>query len=448
VDLVNEVALAWRLMFWAVVVAIVLVRMYVVARSKRMHQALEDRATDDLIERARTLPAVAIGQLPEGQVARVLGEVRAIETLIAPLDKRACVSWRVMVSTLTTAEGAQWELVSEHTEDTLFVLADATGECCIDPTTAAFGLHGGRTRTFKRGQALPSEVAAYCVERGLSLDDLRSKSIYIVEQILPVGARISVTGIGQRVARTMANERDYRASEPTWIVMTAREVDLLVSNAKPLLDAKATRKGEAEWPGLRRAKGEAPDDDFERRMIASRRRRQRVMTLVPLGILGAIGFFMILDHVRKSTPDVMTEAQRSELLAAVDKVRVGAYRSDDGWREALGKRRGAIGDGACPEAKDAASTEVTERGELPLQSGRTDVVLARVKELETEIAVAKGSQYTALRDRIASLVFPRFDILLEIDGDLARAYVYDHETRVIVCVDTGPAKQLDLVAPQ
>jgi hypothetical protein len=445
---VKDIAVAWRVLFWLVVAAIVVIRMIMVARSKRMHEALENRATNDLIERARTLVATPIAQVPEGQVTRVLGEVRALETLTAPLDKRACVSWRVMVSVLSQAEGAQWELISEHTDGTPFVLVDASGECCIDPATAAFGLQGGRARTFKRGQALPSDVASYCVDRGLTLDDLRGKSIYVVEQILPVGAKISVTGIGSRVARAVAGERDYRASEPMWITMTAREVDLLVSNAKPLLDAKATRKGDAEWPGMRRAKGEVPDDDFERRILASRRRMQRAMVFVPLAILGGVGVMLFADRITKTTPDVMTDAQRQELVDAVDKYRVAAYRSDDGWRAALEKRAGAISDAPCPEAKDAASTEVTDRGELPLQSGRTDAVLARVKELEAEIAVAKGSQHAALRDRIAALVFPRFDILVEVEGDTARAYVYDHEKRVIVCVDTGPAKLLDQVGPR
>lgn len=442
----KEVLLAWRLMFWVVVVAIVVLRMIWVARSKRLHQAFEDRATNDLVERARTLAAVSISQLPEGQVARVLGEVRALETLTAPLDKRACVWWRVMVSVLSPADGAHWELVSEDTGGAPFVLADPTGECSIDPTTAAFGLQSGRARTFKRGQVLPSDVAAYCVAHGLSLDDLRSKSIYIVEQLLPVGAKISVTGIGHRVARTATNERDYRASEPTWIVMTAREVDLLISNAPVLLRDKASRSGEAEWPGLRRARGEAPDDDFERRIIASRKRMQRVMTFVPLGILGVIGFGLISSHVSKTTPDVMTDAQRTELEDAVGKHRIAAYRSDDGWRTALARRHTAISSGPCPEALAAPTAVMTVDADLPLQSGRTDFVLARVTELEGEIKVAKGSQYAALRDRIAALTFPRYDVLVERDYDTkrSRAYLYDHESAVIACTaEDDAAKVLD-----
>ncbi|MGE0404441.1 MAG: GIDE domain-containing protein [Kofleriaceae bacterium] len=433
----KDVLLAWRLLFWLVVVAIVIIRMIWVARSKRMHHALEDRATNDLIERARTLAAVPIAQMPEGQVARVLGQVRALETLAAPLDKRACVSWRVMISVLSPAEGAHWELISEHTDGTPFVLADATGECCIDPATAAFGLQGGRARTFKRGQALPSDVASYCVDRGLSLDDLRSKSIYVVEQILPVGAKISVTGIGERVTRTVANERDYRASEPTWIVMTARSVDLLISNAKPLLDAKATRSGEAEWPGLRHAKGESPDDDFERRILASRKRMQRVVTIVPLTILAGIGIAIFASSYSKTKPDVMTDVQRAELEDALDKHRIAAYRSDDGWRAALSRRHGAASVGDCPELKDAPVATLTSDGELPLQSGRTDVVLRRIGELEAEIKAAKGSQYASLRERIAAMTFPTFDVLLDGSDESARRYVYDHAKGVIVCVEPG-----------
>lgn len=434
----TGVLAAWRLVFWLVVVAIAVVRMIWVARSKRMHQVLEDRATNDLIERARTLAAVPIAKLPEGQVVRVLGEVRALETLTAPLDKRACVSWRVMISVLGRAEGSQWELVSEHTEGRPFVLADASGECCIDPATAAFGLSGGRARTFKRGQALPSDVASYCVERGLSLDDLRSKHIYVVEQILPVGAKISVAGIGSRMARAVGNERDYRSSEPTWIVMTAREVDLLISNARPLLDAKATRTGDAEWPGLKRPKGEAPDDDFERRILASRRRMARVMTLVPIATVAGVGVMLLASHYSKSTPDVMTDAQRTELEDAVNAYRVAAYRSDDGWRAALAKRRQMAMDVPCPASGDAPVAKTTD-GELPLQSGRTTVVLERVTAMETEIKAAKGSQYQALRDRIAAMTFPNLDILVEPDADLgtSNAYVYDHAKREIVCITRG-----------
>lgn len=443
----KDVLVAWRLLFWLVVVAIVVIRMIWVARSKRMHQAMEDRATNDLVERARTLAAVAIAQMPEGQVTRVLGQVRALETLTAPLDKRACVSWRVMISVLGTAEGSQWELISEHTEGTPFVLADATGECCIDPTTAAFGLQGGRARTFKRGQALPSDVASYCVERGLTLDDLRGKSIYVVEQILPVGAKISVAGIGQRVARTVANERDYRASEPTWIVMTARDVDLLITNEPHLLQSAATRRGDAEWPGLKRAKGEAPDDDFERRILASRRNMQRVMTLVPLAILAAIGIAMFAGG-SKSRPDVLTDAQRTELVDAVGAISIAAYRSDDAWRVALSKRHQVIFSSACPEAFGTLPVAVMTAGaDLPLQSGRTDVVLAQTKALEAEIASAKGSQYAALRDRIAVLTFPPYDLLVERDdAKSANAYVYDHDKREIICTAQGePEKILELL---
>lgn len=426
--------LAWKLLYFLVVLAIGIVRTIWIRRSKRIPQALDDRATNDLIKRARTLAAVPIAQIPEGQVVRALGQVRPIETLSAPLDRRPCVSWRVMVSVLSPAEDAQWELVSEHTGGTPFVLADGTGECCIDPRTAAFGLVGGRARTFKRGQALPSNVASYCVDRGLSLDDLRCKSIYVVEQILPVDAKISVAGVGGLVARTVATERDYRAPEPTWIVMNAREVDLLISNAKPLLDSKATRKGEVEWPGLRPPKGEPSDHDFERRIAKSRRNIQRVITLVPLALLGVIGVALITSHFsNENKPDVLTEDERTELQDAVDKYRVAAYRADDGWHEALSRRGETLAIGTCPPHGDAPAV-ATSDGELPLQSGRTNVVLARLKDVEAEIAIAKGSQFQALRDRISAMTFPDLSILTEPVADSANVYVYDHRKQEIVCI--------------
>lgn len=170
---------------------------------------------------------------------------------------------------------------------------------------------------------------------------------------------------------------------------------------------------------------------------------QRVMAFVPLGILGVIGFFLLAGQLGASKQDVMPYSRRQELLDAV-KFRVAAYRSDDGWREAMAKRRGAISEGACTEAKDAPVAEVTEGGELPLQSGRTTEVLARIA-IEEEIKAAKGSQYAPLRERIAALQFPRFDILLEIERETAHAYVYDHDKRVIVCVESGSAKDLPRV---
>jgi hypothetical protein len=79
-------------------------------------------------------PTARIRSAPQGYV-ELVGAARAMagEAIIAPLSKTPCCWFRY---TIESKRGSEWRIVRKETSGGLFLVADATGECVIDPDGA------------------------------------------------------------------------------------------------------------------------------------------------------------------------------------------------------------------------------------------------------------------------------------------------------------------------
>jgi len=79
-------------------------------------------------------PTARIRSAPQGYV-ELVGEARAMagEPIIAPLSKTPCCWFRYAIE---SKRGSEWRTVRREVSDGLFLVADETGECVIDPEGA------------------------------------------------------------------------------------------------------------------------------------------------------------------------------------------------------------------------------------------------------------------------------------------------------------------------
>ena len=79
-------------------------------------------------------PTARVRSAPQGYV-ELVGEARAMagEPIVAPLSKTPCCWYRYAIE---SKRGSEWRIVRKETSDGLFLVADETGECVVDPDGA------------------------------------------------------------------------------------------------------------------------------------------------------------------------------------------------------------------------------------------------------------------------------------------------------------------------
>jgi hypothetical protein len=167
---------------------------------------------DRVLRDQHGVPPWPVGELPECQQGRLVGNARALDrTLTAPLTGRACLYYVVLV-VQPVASGWQERITDRR--GVAFELADASGSAVIDPAQASVALafdHREELRALDQATAAQQEVLARHGDRGRGSSRLR-----FLEAVLSVGERVTVVGSGTRrpyVGRSA--ESDYRSAMPT-----------------------------------------------------------------------------------------------------------------------------------------------------------------------------------------------------------------------------------------
>lgn len=426
---------------------------------RHSQRAAKQRHGRMLIGRAKHIDGSTVADIQEAAVVRVRGEVKHLEReLKAPLSGRPCVYWRVQASVQRWSEPrgryrtrqAYWQDTVDHSEGVPFVLADATGQCAVDPALGTAAIGTPKRLDVQRGQVMPSAMAVMLTDQQVSLDELRGEVWRFEEQIVGVGQAVEVVGAGRRAQRTgVHGETNYRDSQAAWIVLDGNELELLITDDKKLMkqgpQAVATDLEPRErWQGRNVVAPEAslvPIDEYE----ASLKSKKKVALIAVFGAI-ALGFTIVVGvpaimRAMKGEPaPVVTPEQLAALREITQGYRVAAYRSDDEWRDVMAHRvRATAGTEPCTQimrlAKDVylPVAVVQYGGEPPAQSPRTSSQLAQLETLEAGFAKVTADHYQEEVARANAARAISLDIVFEIDGDATNLYVYDHDAKRIVC---------------
>lgn len=367
--------------------------------------------------------------------------------------------WRVQASVQRWSEPrgryrtrqAYWQDTVDHSEGVPFVLADATGQCAVDPALGTAAIGTPRRLDVRRGQVMPSAMAVMLTDQQVTIEEIRGEVWRFEEQIVGVGQAVVVVGAGRRAQRTgVHGETSYRDPQATWVVLDGNELELLITDDKKLMkqgpEAVPTELAPRErWQG-RNVAPEAslvPIDEYE----ASLRSKTKAAKLAAFGALAvggvialAVGVPAILRAMKDTPEPVVTPEQLAVLRDITQSLRVGAYRSDDDWRAALADRESVVASTApCTPvtqlAKDAyLPVAVVERGgAMPAQSPRTTAQLAQLELVEPGFATLTADHYEEAVARANAARALPLDILFELDGERTILYVYNHDWRRIVC---------------
>lgn len=157
--------------------------------------------------RMKAIPRRAIGEVIDGEVARVVGRVRVDAPLAAPLTGRPCAFWRVVVEEKRKrGKSSYWmTLVDEH-EGTDFFLLDDTGQAKVEVRWVEAVLEGdGRGGSGFLNDPTP-ELESFLASRGHATQGwLFNKTIRFREGIAEPDELVAVVGAGRW-------ERDPEAS--------------------------------------------------------------------------------------------------------------------------------------------------------------------------------------------------------------------------------------------
>ena len=426
---------------------------------RHSQRAAKQRHGRMLIGRAKHIDGSTVADIQEGAVVRVRGEVKHLEReLKAPLSGRPCVYWRVQASVQRWSEPrgryrtrqAYWQDAVDHSEGVPFVLADGTGQCAVDPALGTAAIGTPKRLDVQRGQAMPSAMAVMLTDQQVTIDEIRGEVWRFEEQIVGVGQTVVVVGAGRRAQRTgVHGETSYRDSQAAWVVLDGNELELLITDDKKLsrqgpLAVATDLEPRERWQGRNVVAPEAslvPIDEYE----SSLKSKKKVAVFAVFGAI-ALGFTIVVGvpAIIRAMKGDAAWAVTSEQLAALREItqaeRVAAYRSDDAWRAALADRESvrASTDACMPVALLATDVylpvAVVERGgSLPAQSPRTTAQLVQLEALEAGFANVAAEDYPYEVGVAHAARALRLDILFEIDGDRTILYVYDHDTKRIVC---------------
>lgn len=176
----------------------------------------------EIRRRHRAVQAWPIGEVPEGKLGRLTGEVRTLEApLTAPLSGRPCVYYAVVIL------GAQERIM--ECKSVPFALDDRTGRAIIEPASGTVALtfdHREHIPVFRRPRP---EVSALLGRHAISdRGALGSRPLRFVEGVVEVGRRVEVVGAGIRDASRKApgeaaGEAGYRDPLPTSLYVASSE---------------------------------------------------------------------------------------------------------------------------------------------------------------------------------------------------------------------------------
>jgi hypothetical protein len=147
----------------------------------------------------KSTPRRRVGDVLDGEVARVVGRVEPIETLRAPLTGRACVCWHVEVQEYrSSGKSGHWSTVIDEHEATDFFLKDEATRALVKTSFTKPVLE--QDRTLKSGflnDATP-ELEAFLAARGRSSQGwVFNKNMRYREGVLEPDEQVCVVGLGR-----------------------------------------------------------------------------------------------------------------------------------------------------------------------------------------------------------------------------------------------------------
>jgi hypothetical protein len=446
----------WLRVLWPVALGLVSLGTAIyVAIMQWRNKAANLRPARQLIDRARFVAGMPIGEAREASVVRVVGSVKAASPLVAPISCKPCVWWGVQVA-VRRSMGAgirrtnYWQGLLDLSEGAPFAVADGSAECLVDPALATMSTAQTHARVILRGRPMPSSIAVFLTANGLSLDELRDESFAIEEMILAPDTKVVVVGAGRLVQRgAVQGEADYRASQATWMSFDAQELELLVTDNRrlvahaPAADPTPLDPRDIWEPRVQAAKDSASSisvDEYEGVLRAKQRlARITVIGALVLVVGSAIGIPKLLAWQRETAPTTLADSELESLHDLTQHQRVTMYRSDDAWIRAMGDRWNiTTGSAPCP-AGDVPVTTIADGGSLPPQSPRTDAMLRQLDALDARVFTAANGMYLPLFYEITRTQVSARDALIE--GP--HAWLYDHDQNRIICAgDVDPKAPL------
>ncbi len=197
----------------------------------------------ELLARHRLVhaPRRAIGEVPEGEVARLVGRaVQLGEVLEAPLSGRPCLYYKVWVARPLVLLSTT---LAHEERGVMFALEDGTGRAVVDPDGCTLDLvvderNSSGTSGFPTGRQV-AVLTRFTIEVNEWTDVDRSRPAVPLprdfiyrEAIIGVGETIAILGGGVREPDPHAEpDGSYRGAQPTRLRMSgSREHPLIISD--------------------------------------------------------------------------------------------------------------------------------------------------------------------------------------------------------------------------
>ncbi len=187
----------------------------------------------------KAVPRLSVGDVSEGQRARITGRAELLDTLTAPLSGRACAAWRVVVRERRgSGKSSSWVTVLDESESVDFLVLDGSMKALVKTNDALVLLDkDSKDNTGVFGTA-GAKFEAFLDERGLtSQGRFLSKHMQYSEGALEPGESVAVVGVGcwerdpDESARAGGGYRD--ATAPQRLVMTSSADDVLLLSDEP-----------------------------------------------------------------------------------------------------------------------------------------------------------------------------------------------------------------------
>jgi hypothetical protein len=166
---------------------------------------------------------VALGELSEGQRARVVGVARALgETMIAPLSGRECVAFDIRAkAAIGVPRQAIYHATMVEQGGAPFVIEDDSGRVLVDSRDAQIVLALDAEQSAGETSA---RANAFCERHGVVLSHGRLR---YSEGVVEVGAKVAV--LGEVLREPDGEATPYRGIPLTRLTSSARAA-LIVSN--------------------------------------------------------------------------------------------------------------------------------------------------------------------------------------------------------------------------
>jgi hypothetical protein len=111
-------------------------------------------------------PSTQIAAVRDGERVRVAGIAEAPKTITAPVSRRECVCWHLVVKEPPTRRNGPWSTILEEHAHADFAIRDATGVAWIRVTNASIALGGGAHGVSGMLADAPDSLVAFLEDRG------------------------------------------------------------------------------------------------------------------------------------------------------------------------------------------------------------------------------------------------------------------------------------------